>query len=204
MSPEESSTFQIFGALVIDQIWRTRNAVLFEKAVVDMDRIQMELMGRYKEHLASAVPATTREPLKRTVAWTPPLHGAIKINCDAAVSQNISYVAIVARDWRGKMVFAMTKRVETTIPVQAEAEAINWATQQALCLGTRHVIVESDAKICIDALRKPTKESPWRIAVLITDTLRLAKFLQNIQFSWIPRSANNAHGLASGALGSFK
>ena len=41
-------------------------------------------------------------------------------------------MAIVARNWRGILVFAMTKWVETIIPLQAEAETINWATQRAL------------------------------------------------------------------------
>ena len=43
-------------------------------------------------------------------------------------------MAIVTRNWRwrGVLVFAMTKRVETIIPPQAEAETINWATQRAL------------------------------------------------------------------------
>ena len=45
-------------------------------------------------------------------------------------------MAIAARNWRwrGVLVFAMTKRVETIIPLQSEAEAIYWATQQALKL----------------------------------------------------------------------
>ena len=33
-------------------------------------------------------------------------------------------------------------------------------------------LIESDAKICVDALRKPTKENPWRIAVLITVSVK--------------------------------
>ena len=51
-----------------------------------------------------------------------------KINCDAAVGSDKSFIAIVARDWRGELVFAYTKQVETNVPVQAEAEAINWAS----------------------------------------------------------------------------
>ena len=35
------------------------------------------------------------------------------------------FIAIVARDKRGTLVFALSKRVEITILVQAKAEAIN-------------------------------------------------------------------------------
>ena len=54
------------------------------------------------------------------------------MNCDSAIGENNSYIAIVARDWRGALVFALSKRVETNVPVQVEAEAINWATQLAV------------------------------------------------------------------------
>ena len=78
----------------------------------------------------------TREHAMRNARWTRPEQRVIKLNCDAAVNQNRPYVAIVARDWRVTLVFAMSKRVETIIPLQADAEAINWATQQALKLDT--------------------------------------------------------------------
>ena len=55
-----------------------------------------------------------------------------------------SSVAIVARDLRGSMVLAMSKKVYTTSPLQAEAEAIFWAAQVANSLGLEHVCLESD------------------------------------------------------------
>ena len=64
-------------------------------------------------------------------------------------------MAIVARNWRGILVFAMTKRVETNqtiIPLRAEAETINWATQRALKLDVYYIIMESDAKVCVEAI----------------------------------------------------
>uniref|UniRef100_A0A7N2RE27 RNase H type-1 domain-containing protein n=1 Tax=Quercus lobata TaxID=97700 RepID=A0A7N2RE27_QUELO len=68
----------------------------------------------------------------RNAKWTRPEYGPIKVNCDSAIGENNSYIAIVARDWRGALVFALSKRVETNVPVQVEAEAINWATQLAV------------------------------------------------------------------------
>ena len=127
---------QVFGALATDQIWRSRNAVIFEGAKIDMKKIQTQLLCRFEEHLASRNLVITREHTVRTERCIRPEKGVIKINCNAAVSQNRPYVAIVARDWRVTLVFAISKRVETIIPLQSEAEAIYWATQQALKLDT--------------------------------------------------------------------
>ena len=46
----------------------------------------------------------------------------------------------------------MTKRVENIIPPQAEAETINWATQRGLKLDVYYIIMESDAKVCVEAI----------------------------------------------------
>ena len=37
-------------------------------------------------------------------------------------------------------------------PLQAEAETINWATQRALKLDVYYIIMESDAKVCVEAI----------------------------------------------------
>ena len=60
--------------------------------------------------------------------WLVPLPGTLKFNCDAVVGLSFSSITVVARDWRGKVVLALSKKVNTTIPLKAEAEAIFWAT----------------------------------------------------------------------------
>ena len=83
---------------------------------------------RILEHLRAS-PSPKLSPISQeTRKWACPHHEVIKINCDAAVGSDKSFIAIVARDWRGELVFAYTKQVETNVPVQAEAEAINWAS----------------------------------------------------------------------------
>ncbi|KAL0000946.1 hypothetical protein SO802_014727, partial [Lithocarpus litseifolius] len=89
---------QVFGALAIDQSWRSRNAVIFEEAKIDMKIIQTQLLCRFEEHLASKNLVITREHTLRNERWIRPEQGVIKISCNAAVNQNRSYV--VARDWR--------------------------------------------------------------------------------------------------------
>ena len=58
--------------------------------------------------------------------WAPPRRLSVKINVDAAIGPFHSSIALVARDWRGDLVFACSKKAKTTFPLQAEAEAVRW------------------------------------------------------------------------------
>ena len=65
----------------------------------------------------------------------------------AAVGELSSCITIVARDWRGKLVFAISKKVNTDIPVQAEANVILLAVHIALNFSFCNCIIESDCKV---------------------------------------------------------
>ena len=87
-----------------------------------------------------------------------------------AVGLYHSLIVIVARDKRGDLVFFLSKRVETNLPLQVEAKAINWATSLAVERGFKNLVVESDTKAYIEALKLPTNMVPWRISITSTDT----------------------------------
>ncbi len=61
-------------------------------------------------------------------------------------------LVVVVRDWRGEVVLAMSKNANTTIPLQAKAETILWATSVASELDLKAAIIESDSKSCMDAI----------------------------------------------------
>ena len=95
-----------------------------------------------------------------------------------------------------------TTRVETNLPLQVEAEAINLATCVAVNRGFENVVVESDVKACIESLKAPTDPVPWRISTIIADTLSWAFCGQQFIFKWSSRDSNKAaHVLASWCLG---
>ena len=89
-------------------------------------------------------------------SWNRLEQGIVKINCDATVGMDHSFIAILVRDWRGDLFFSLSKWVETNLPLQAEAEAINWVTHVVVNRGFENVVVESNAKACIEALKAPT------------------------------------------------
>ena len=125
-------------------------------------------------------------------AWSKPDRDTIKINVDVACNIESSSIAAVDRDWRGEMVFAYSKRVNTTLPLQAEAEAIIWALNLAANLDVDSISIESDSKSCIDALRCPNQDVPWRIKTICSDVLALKLNFTNCRFSWVAREANVA------------
>ena len=73
--------------------------------------------------------------------------------------------------------------METNLTLQAKAEAINLATCVVVNRGFENVVVESDAKACIEALKAPTDVVPWRISTITTDTLSWA--FRGQQFVWM-------------------
>ena len=50
------------------------------------------------------------------------------------------------------MVLVVSKKVNTTIPLQAEAKALFWAANIAVELGIVRVFIESDSKSCVDCI----------------------------------------------------
>ena len=155
---------------MLENLWFARNQVIHKGSKFSPNKeIQVVLKKNFEHRVAlTDVPLVLPRPF---YSWIRPEQGAVKINCDAAVGSDHSFIAIMVRDWRGDLIFSMSKRVETNLPIQAEAEAINLATCVAVNRGFEYVVVESDAKACIDALKAPFDEVPWRISSITVDTL---------------------------------
>ena len=50
--------------------------------------------------------------------------GGLKINCDTAVDPNRLAITLIDRDWKWNLVFAFSIKVNTNLPIQAEAKAL--------------------------------------------------------------------------------
>ena len=155
---------------MLEHLWFARNQVIHKGIKFSPTKDLQVVLKKFIEHrvVLTDVPIVLPRPF---YSWIRPEQGAVKINCDAAVGLDHSFIAIVARDWRGDLIFSMSKRVETNLPIQVEAEAINLVTCVAVNHGLEYVVVESDAKDCIDALKAPFDEVPWRISSITVDNL---------------------------------
>ena len=70
------------------------------------------------------------------------MQNQLKLNCESAIGLSYSFVAVVATDWKGKLVFASSKSMNTNVPVYSEAEAIQWAVQVATHMQFKNVVIE--------------------------------------------------------------
>ena len=92
--------------------------------------------------------------------WKVPAVGTIKLNFDATCSMDIAAISVVARNNHGHIIKAWAKLIAAKDPAVAEASAINWAMEQAECENYKSICVESDVKLCIEALSFPIVECP--------------------------------------------
>ena len=71
----------------------------------------------------------------------------------------------------------------------------------AIKLEAENVIIETDSKICHDAIHKLILPLPWTIASILADMQSLLVTYSNVSISWVPRLSNMAsHSLAKWSL----
>jgi hypothetical protein len=65
-----------------------------------------------------------------------------------------------------------------------------WALELAILEGFQDIIIESEAKACIDALLSNPQETSWKISNLCFDIKTLALKFVACDFVWAKRGAN--------------
>ena len=120
----DKDNFVLYGALILYQISRSRNALVHERKFLEMDEVVRVLKSSCKEHLVGRLYPLISVYHSSITRWIKPLQRCFKINVDVAVGPSSSVIAAIARDWRGTVVFAQSKKVNTSIPLQAEAKAL--------------------------------------------------------------------------------
>ncbi|KAL0010997.1 hypothetical protein SO802_006105 [Lithocarpus litseifolius] len=198
LDEEQKAEFLLYGALTLDMIWKWRNKVLYEKSTPVEGQVIRSLQKLFLEHWRPKVPVISSALTRRCARWCCPNQGMVKLNCDAAVGDLSSCIAIVARDWRGNLVFAISKKVNTNVPVQAEAFAILLAVHIAINFSCCSCIIESDCKVCIEAINSGGNLVPWRLLNFVEFVKYVISGYNHVSFNWVHREANKAaHVLAN-------
>ena len=204
LDKEQRDEFLLFGALTLDMIWMWRNKVINERSLPVEGQVIRSLQKLFLEHWRPKVPVLTRVPTRSSARWCCPNQGMLKLNCDATVGDLSSCIAIVARDWRGKLVFAISKKVNTNIPAQAEANAILLAIHIAINFSFCSCVIESDRKVCIDAIKGGGNLIPWRLLNFVDSVKNVITDYSHVSFNWVHREANQvAHVLANWSLNQY-
>ena len=194
---EERKRFSLFGALLLNNIWKLRNQIVFERKDPSSEALLRILSTSLLEHWNARKTKNPPYNNRSICVWSKPTCGQIKLNCDAALGSNHAAIAVVARDWRGSLVFSLSKMVYTNVPVQAEAEALRWSVYLAMDKIFSNVVFESDSQICIRAISQVDTSPPWRIQGLILDIKARTQNFLSVTFSWMYREANTAAHLLS-------
>ncbi len=116
--------FLLLGAIIMDQLWKLKNSKIHEGSSVNAEKSLGTVKGLVFEHRGSRLIPQSAPPSYKISVWQVPPSRCLKFKCDAAIGPSFSSIALVAEDWRGKVVLALSKKAYTTNPLQAEAEAI--------------------------------------------------------------------------------
>ena len=177
-------------AITLDVIWNLRNQVIHNDHKINLMATIKLLESRIMEHVLSLKEPGSLE-VRGCVVWEAPPIGVIKINVDAAICLDKSFMAAVARDYKGELIKAWAKTTVYKDPTIAEADAICWALELAKTEKFEKISIESDAKVCVDALLSPTDDCPWKIRTFTSLALELAVYFSVCSFYWVKRDANH-------------
>ena len=95
--------------MICDVVWKIRIQVLFEGVSPNLDGMLLKIsssVAEFRKVLDISL-GSSRNRIQST--WSNPDRGTIKINVDAACNSECSSIAVVARNWRGDVVFACSK-----------------------------------------------------------------------------------------------
>ncbi|XP_016177831.1 uncharacterized protein LOC107620131 [Arachis ipaensis] len=190
-------------------IWKERNQHIFQQSQVKPEKVIFA-----SEHLAvefyNAIEKINNENRsgggrsteKKRVTWRPPPKDWLKVNTDAAFHRETGMAAsaVVARDWRGKIVSGLTTTFKSTSCLAVEAQAYREALILIKNLQLGKCIIETDCLPLVQAIK--AKISLAETDAIIRDTLHLLNEAPAVGVTWTPRDGNKlAHQLASMAAG---
>ena len=78
-----------------------------------------------------------------------------------------------------------TKRISITDPTIAEASTIVQGLEIAKETNYQKVIIDGDAKVCLDALSGDTSTYPWKIKTLCLNALHVTSCFSFFSFDWV-------------------
>ncbi|XP_027157187.1 uncharacterized protein LOC113758609 [Coffea eugenioides] len=135
--------------------------------------------------------------------WEPPKPGMIKINTDAAISNQSVRTGkgIIPRNWTGKLMKAkgiMERKKGTAM--EEEALAVRAALVMAKAAGWMKIEVQSDCKSVVNQINASSVHD-ISIATVLEDIEELKEEFEECNFSFVYRTGNTcSHTLAQNAI----
>jgi hypothetical protein len=194
-------------ASTLESIWNFRNQMVHEGCCMNILTMVHQLEAKILEQFLP-LQSTASKVSRICHQWKTPPPLSIKLNVDAAISNSSSTIAVVARNSEGFLLKSWAKAIASVDPCVAEAAALAWAMELAVEEQYLDIVVEGDAKVCIDAILGFPTNTPWKIYTFIANISSLVSLFHSCCFCWVGREANQmAHCLAkfgSHLTGSFQ
>ncbi|XP_060668934.1 uncharacterized protein LOC132800053 [Ziziphus jujuba] len=157
--------------------WEINNAGCPHGQETNFRRGSQALFSRFEEHkkLLSINSVHRLNSSSRKVvtnSWSRPLHGFIKVNCDASVKDNSAGIGVVMRNHEGEVIMLKSFTINLGFPEAAEADGLLKPVQLAIEGGHPSICCESDA--IIQSLNNPSSIScHWSTAGYMKKNLDL-------------------------------
>ena len=92
-------------AIIIDEIWKTRNHILFQEGKADLAKAKLNMVARFLEISKVYSPITHPSSDPFSTSWFPLPSDCIKINVDVVLNSSKFALAVVARNHHGDVLF---------------------------------------------------------------------------------------------------
>ncbi|XP_060969989.1 uncharacterized protein LOC115713780 [Cannabis sativa] len=189
-------------------IWSARNDFVWQKKVVNADRIVVLARG-YLDQWTNAQNTLIESSWSGfqtgdgVEQWSAPSENSIKINVDAALFEDGTShrIGMVARDHHGFLVEGRTEHFQgAATPEVAEAigvrEALSWIKKK----NWQQASIETDCLMVVQALRNSIKMLSL-FGQIIDECKRLSSELKHVSIFFVKRSANVvAHNFARASI----
>ncbi|XP_022158489.1 uncharacterized protein LOC111024968 [Momordica charantia] len=169
-------------------LWNDRDALINKKKIPEA-LIKVEWILKYAEEVRMKYHNGMKRRIPRVNEWRPPLGGVVKMNTDAAVSEEGSGVGVLLREGNAEIVGAMVDFHMVKTPLLAKILAIREGLSLATRLGVHRVVVETDS---LEALNLIGDKSPWKGEAVswVEDIRAFARDFQEICFQHVFRESN--------------
>ena len=95
---EQRWTITLNMALIIDEIWKSRNHLIFQGGLANVNKAMSNVRIKFLEASKVFSPSIHPSLEPPILIWSPPPQGWIKINVVAAMSNSKSALAVIARN----------------------------------------------------------------------------------------------------------